>query len=275
MKLLFPIIIFLVFPLSGKACFYASQHKVFPAGTKGNVIYTIDYKLVRTENIRIKSRYKINVPENAEKKMEAVWLIYGTVAEYDSRQNKIKETPMDTSWQVGMNYKDSLSASYSRILNQVKINYPDLDFFAVEYISFCDYQLECSKVSVSYDSISETNYIHYKKKEYEISVFKDTTLINENINPFFQAQIDHMRINSVRIYKNKSTEMVILFMASGDYIYEYTSDKKRAGETNDDGINYILSKEHKPDFKFKSIENGTYPEPVMHHGFGLDLFIVK
>lgn len=264
-----------IFPVNGKACFYASQHKIFPVGTKGNSVYTIDYKLVRTENIRVKSRFNINVPESPEKKMEAIWLIYGTLVEYDLHQNKLNETPLDTTWQVGMEYKDSLESSYSRILSYVKTTFPDLDYFDIDYLSYCDYQLECSKVSVSYDTVTETNYIHYKKKKYEVSVFKDTTLINENINPFFQSQIDHMRINSVRIYKNKSIELVMLFMASGDYIYEYTTDKKLAGTTNEDGTNYILSQEHKPDFEFNSIEKGTYPEPVMHHGFGLDLFIVR
>lgn len=244
-------------------------------GTKNGQIYVIHYSLERTENYRIKERYKIDVPSPTGEGMEPFWFIYGSVTIYDHQQKIIASIPLDTSFQAGHNYADSLKSSYSRIFKTVKEKYPDLDFFTPSYISFCEYQTECEKVSVLYDTITSTNIVVYKKKNYPVPIFSDSTFLNPQVNPYHQERIDYMRISSVRIYKNKSMEIVLLHMITGDYTYFYTSDKKLAGTTNEDGNEYILSNEYKPDFTFKTIENGTYAEPVFHHGYGLDLFIVK
>jgi hypothetical protein len=275
MKLFIPIFIVLLFPLSGKACLGASQYKIFPIGTKGKSIYSIDYKLVRTENYNIKSRFKLDVPENEKEEWEAIWILYGFIVEYDSDQKKLKETAIDTTYQIGFKYEDSLATSYSRIFKIAKEKYPNLDYFKPDYISFCDFQMNCEKVSVAYDSINETDLIIYKNKKYPVPYFKDSALQDPSVNPYIFGRIDYMAINSVRIYKNKSKELAVIHLTSGDHMNMYTTDKSLIGKTNEDEIPYQLCKEHKPDFKFNQLENGSYAEPILHHGHGLDLFIVK
>ena len=80
-------------------------------------------------------------------------------------------------------------------------------------------------------------------------------------------------IATKRILKNKKMTIVLTHIASGHEMTYRTTDPKLAGKENEDGITLELSKEYSADFPFKEIHKSAYEEPIMHHGYGIDLFI--
>ena len=69
-------------------------------------------------------------------------------------------------------------------------------------------------------------------------------------------------ISSYRIYETNKIKLIALHLATGDDLRW-----RKEGKVNP-------AKEHKPDFQFNDIKKSVYTEPLLHHGYGFDAFII-
>lgn len=263
MKLKLYIFLLSLFSISiSWGCYEANLTKIFPIGTKGDTIISIDFKIRRTHP-EVISRY-IKIDKNFRPKgVYYAWIIKGYKSKYDKNQNLISSVAIDSSYFISNNYIDSLRVIYNKGYEDLK-SIIGIELFENEYISFCDFQSKCNKLSIHYDSVSNQDYIYYKKRKILFNVFKDT-ISGYGYEPFDNSS--HFNISSIRIFKNEKIELVVFHLEIGDDDdYTFNSD----GSTE-------MKKKKEYEFKmtFDDIKNSTYEEPLLHHGFGLDVFVVK
>jgi len=267
------LLVLLISIFEARACLSAFQYKVFPLGIRHDSVFTIDYKLHRMSAHQGNNVLKLGLskadPGNA------MWLITGMVSIYDKHQRLLYTKPSDSSYCIGASYGDTLRKSFLRLYKTVEKKFSNLELFEPQYISFCNYQQKCSRLSLSMDSISKQSVFCYQGQFFPIHVLNDTNYYPIRYRNLEAASIDDLYLNSIRLYKTKSITLVIGFLTLGDEIYNglITHNPKEAGLTEEGEV--IFLKEVIPKIPFgKSILTTTYAEPILHHGFGLDVFVV-
>ncbi len=176
---------------------------------------------------------------------------------------------------MGAHYTDTLQKIYKTGFEFIVKKYPAIELFTTEYISFCDMQRKCNLVRMIYDSIAGQDYLIYKNKKYPIDIVKDTSYYAFGENPYFADNASGLHIGSVRIYKSGTMKIVMVHLATGHEMAMgwITSDPNKKPQV--EGETIILAKEHKPRFAFKDIKKGVYEEPLLHHGYGFDIFVIE
>lgn len=257
------------------ACLHAYQFKVFPVGTVGEEIITADFILERIDTYSGAKRYKFTNPSDKQE-MSPMWVLKSFISVYDKNQKVIHNTALDTSYIIDSEYGDSLNVMYMRAYAEIKSRHKSIEIFKINYFTFCEYQNQCAKVEIGYDTATLSNYFISDDKKYTVTAFSDTVYYAVPEQNPYPAEFSYFTVNSVREYKNKKRTLLIAHICMGDALgVVYTTDKKLVGTKDENENEYVLSKEHEPDFKFKDITSATYDEPILHHGFGVDLFIVK
>ncbi len=276
MKQFFSAFILLLFTSQGLfACLHAYQFKVFPVGTVGEEIITVDFMLTRIDTYTGAKQFKFtNLTEKQE--MSPMWILKSFISTYDKNQKIIRNTALDTTYIIGSEYADSLSVMYKRAFAEIKATQKSIELFKPNSFTFCEYQNQCKKVEIGYDTATLSNYFISDDKKYTVTAFSDTVYYAVPHQNPYPAEFSYFTVNSVRVYKNKKTTLLIAHICMGDAMgVTYTTDEKLVGTKDENENEYVLSKEHEADFKFKDITWATYDEPTLHHGFGVDLFIVK
>jgi len=263
MKLKFLFLFVLFQSLNAYACLYAKQHKLFPIAVLDGNIIMIEAHIHRTEDI--------NKDDKERHMMKVKWKIKSYISIYDTSQNLISKTEMEKVEIKGDSYEPILQSVYTKGLFQIKSIYSDLDYFEAEYISFCDYRKKCKKLEVKTDTLAKTDTFKYKKKNFTIQL-EDNKKDKENA--LFTDNLSHYYLSSVRIYKAKAIELVLGHLATGHEVsMGYITENPDEKET-EDGYKYEAREEYKPDFNLDDLYTAVYQEPIMHHGYGFDLFIV-
>jgi hypothetical protein len=267
-------ILLLTFFFSGAAfaCINTYQFKMFPVGVHNNEVITVDVKVNRTSQYEGKNWHGLKTGGG---ELDEMWILTAFVSIYDKKQKLISKTPLDSSYSLGSSYTDTLQRLYSKGFNSILKQFPSLELFAPYYISFCDFQKQCDRISIVNDSTAKNDYMIYRGQRYSLDIVHDTAYYGFARSPYYIDNTLPMHISSVRIYRSKSMELVIAHLETGHELSMgwITSDPKKKPQEEYDTV--ILAKEHKPGFVFNDIKKATYSEPLLHHGYGYDVFIVK
>ena len=264
LKPIFTILALLCFSSIMFACQYAYQFKIFPVGFHNDHIVTIDVKIDRIDG---RHTGLIDIYHFLPWKHHKQWILETYISVYDRQQTLLKNIPLDTVQQIGLDYTPTLLSAYQAGIDTVNRLYPSLEYFEPEYISFCAYQQECSRLRLVHDSISNMDFAVYNGVRQKINVIKDSlyyafgnSSIAENLS------FSWLVISSIRVYKSGTFELVVFHAGRGAYIPPELI-KEQTGKSE--------SREYTPDLDFFDIQTGVYKEPVMHHGYGVDLFFVR
>jgi len=253
-------------------CLNTYQFKIFPVGVYEDNIISVDVKIRRT-SLYEGNRFldlKIEDPD----KHELIWILYTYIATYDKNQKIQSLVPFDTVYEIGDNYVDTLLTAYYRGYKLITESFSAIELFSPDYISFCDFQKECNLISVNYDTIRKQDYLVYKRKKYPITIVSDTSYYAYR-RAYHSGNTDGFYISSVRLYKSSKITIVLAHLETGQEISMRwnTDDSNKNSEEKDDP--FIVPKEHKPDIAFKDIDKAVFQEPLLHHGYGFDIFIVQ
>jgi hypothetical protein len=249
----------------------AYQFKLFPVGILQDKIITVDVQISRTSQVEGNRWLKLGLEKTDE--WSEMWILYSYISTYNKNQILISSTPLDTTYSIGKNYSDNLDRAYQSGLKIIAKEYPDLEYFRPDYISFCDFQHKCNIVKIQSDTISNRDFVIYDGKKYQTDIVRDTSYYGFGRSSYHPETITGLYINSVRIYKTKTLTLLVTHLATGHEMAWITSDPKKAGKTEDGEV--ILAREHKPNITFTEIKKSTYEEPLLHHGYGFDIFIIK
>ncbi len=256
------------------ACMDAYQFKIFPVGVSKDKIITVDVKISRTMAQSDQLGSKNRLKETG--KFEVMWILNSYISSYDKHQKLISSTSLEKKNSIGKSYSDTLNKTFQHGLAKIATTFFDIEYFKPEYISFCDFQQKCNIVQIQSDTILNKDYVVYDDRKYETVFIKDTLFYGFESNCMYHPKkITDLFVNSVRVYRAKSISLLITHLATADEISWgwITSDPKKAGKTEDGEIS--LAKEYKPNLTFSELQKSTYEEPLLHHGYGFDLFIIK
>ena len=254
------------------ACLNANQFKMFPVGVSIDKIISIDFQIKRTS--QVEGNRILNLKLDSIDKNGMMWILYSYMSVYDKGQNRISIIALDTNIVLGRNYTEDLSMAYQNGLKQVAKKYTDIEYFKPEYLSFCDYQKKCKAVEFGSDTTLKSNYLTYQGKKRDVKFDPDSFFTGLNEEVYQDIVLNDLSVNSVRIFKSSKFTVVMVHLATGDELSMnlITNDPMNVGNTEDGEIR--LAKEYMPSFVFNDIKNSTYVEPLLHHGFGFDVFIV-
>ena len=246
------------------ACLDARQYKIFPVGVINDQIVTIDANLRRTHSRLPQNNENIRTPD-------VMWIIKSYVSVYDKHQNLICRKPIDEIEVFQRKYLSALQSLFNEGMQDIRQEYQDIDYFETEYISFCDFQKNCRLLKVEHDTLNEKDFLVYKSKKHAIN-FKEYN--NYYNSALFTSNLMAYHLSSVRIFKTKTIELVIGHLETGHEISMgwITSDPNKKPKDEYDTV--ILAKEHTPKIPFDTLETSAYEEPLLHHGYGFDFFVV-
>lgn len=255
------------------SCLNTYQFKIFPVGVHLEKIITVDVQIRRTSHDEGSRWLGLDLDDPG--RMQAMWILYTHIASYDKNQKIQTLTPVDTVYTIGKNYTETLLDAYQTAYNSILKQHPSIELFAPEYISFCDYQKKCDLLSVTHDTLQNSDYLTFETTKYPVAIISDSTYYAFNNSPYYSGSTAWLYTSSVRIYKTATMTLVMTHLETGHEIAMgwITDDPNKLPEEEGDPV--IVSREHKPDFEFKDIKKAVFKEPLLHHGYGIDLFVVK
>ena len=257
-----------------QACLNTYQFKIFPIGMLADTIVTIDVQIQRTS--QAEGNRWLDLRLDSADEWTEMWIVNAFISKYDKNQNCLSKEFIAETYSLDSTYLDSLKMIYHKGYNNVLSQYPAIRIFRSEYISYCVFQHSCNLVKLSNNAATKTDYITYQTKMYPIKALRDTAYYALNKSDHISDLLS-LYVNSIRIYKLDNFELVISHLTTGHEISMgwFTSDPKVAKkrEANDEPV--ILSQEYKPEIAFTDLYNAVYEEPLLHHAFGVDLFILK
>jgi len=245
------------------ACLNAYQFKIFPVGVADDKIVTVDFKIHRADNW----------PDD---EFGMQWFLYAYISTYEQNQKLIKATPFDSVNVKSDNYLEKLKEVYDVAFAKIQKDFPSIELFMPKYISFCDFQKKCKllevDIRINYDEdiglSIDTATVKYRNKKYELNILKDSLYYGFNgVREYYQTPNE---ISSYRIYETKKIKLIAFHLAAGDLILY-----RAAGMIDLDEKDIPSGKEYKPNLKFKDIKKSVYEEPLLHHGYGFDAFIIE
>lgn len=268
------ITILFIYTISSFACLNTYQFKIFPVGINNDVIICVDIKILRTSEEEGSHRLRLGL--NSTSEMKEMWIIYAYISEYDQHQKIISNQSVGRTYSLGKSYADSLFSIYSLAYNEIINQNPNIELFLPEYISFCDFQQNCELIKLSSDSSLNENSIIFENLRYSIDVLGDTSYYAFKRDTYHPKYITELYVSSVRVYKTPNMKLVLSHLATGHEIsmgwIKNDPDIVKEKESKDETV--ILAKEHKPNIAFKEIKNSVYEEPLLHHGYGFDVFFI-
>lgn len=258
MKVKIVILVVLMSFIDVFACMSATQYKIFPIGVQKNKIIVADTFIYRGSN----------------RDMEINWNIELSIAVYDFKGSIISIEVIDKIHVEGDHYEQKLKVAYKKLLQTIKMKYSTLNYFKPEYISFCDFQKKCEIITLKSDTIKKKDFLIYKNKKHQISLnkferFKESALYSNSLTSYY--------ISSTRVYKYKHIELAVAHLETGHEVsMGWITDPPNQKPVNEDIYNpNIISKEHKPKIQFNKLNEAIYEEPLLHHGYGFDYFVVN
>lgn len=180
--------------------------------------------------------------QNEGERAKPMFLLYTSCAIYNRQQQLISAEILDSSYMLGAHYGDTLAALYRRNVPEILASNVSMQLLQPQFASFYNFKLEGSGLRTEFDSVSQSYTVLYKKKKYACPAFTEG-----------------YTINSVRTYKGKDGEILVLHLATGHELQMGILDKNR--------------KAYKARFPFSDIWECSYEEPLLHHGKGRDVYI--
>ena len=270
------IILILVFNANFSfACLNTYQFKMFPVGIYNDTILTVDVQIKRTSQVEGDRRLKLGLDSIDE--WSEMWIINAFISKYDKNQRIFEKERIGATYSIGKNYLDSLQMIYLKGFDKLSNKYSELEIFKPTYISFCDFQQKCELIKLSNDNIYDMDYLIYSEKKYPIDIIRDTSYYAFGKSVYHPDDISGLYINSIRIYTVDDFQLIITHLATGHEIGMgwITSDTEVYKENQAKEEPISLAKERKPEIDFNEIRLSVFEEPLLHHGYGFDIFIIK
>lgn len=245
MKKLFIIIIFFAsVSLSGWACSNAHLFKIFPIGTCGDTIISVDIRIDR--GMFVAPPTDITIIRNKSKGSDIVWIIESYITKYDELQNPIEITPVDTLFINAYECEKELELIYEKAYSNALAKNKNIELFQTDSISFGNFENKYKNVEI------KDNIILYDNEPYTIDIRRDTTYYGFDIPSYFSHS--HLApIGSIRKYTSKHIELIVIHTQAGSKFVE----------------------QKLPEVKFSHVSDAIYLEPILYHGNGIDYFIVR
>lgn len=280
-------------------CGSAYQFKIFPVGMIKDTIVTIDVQIWRMDNPAfMKAMEEDETDKSSENISMFSWLLKSHVTKYNKNQQVLHSETLDSIQINTFDYTTCLRQLYQKNLIDVLLNTKQIRLFIPEYISFCEFNTACDLV------VLNNNQLIYNKKRYPLKMLDisnkgyfgfnnfyfqgyndDEYLDTEEGRELYNGLISGFAIGSVRKYKcDNGKELIFAHLARGHelamgWITHDPTDprlkKQNDGEAVDSEDIAWLMKEYVPEISFNSLHNAVYEEPLLHHGYGFDVFIVN
>jgi hypothetical protein len=242
------------------ACFDTYQFKIFPIGLLEENIVTIDFKIRRSSEYLVNQQY---YPSRLEGKPGTImWIFSSFISVYNKNQQIISLIPIETKCSNDKKYNDTLSQLFTNCLKKISNKYPNIKLFKPISISFCDYQHKCSNLKYKFDTLTQKDILIFDGQKYQTNIFKDSSYYGLDKSVYKPNRLFYLTINSIRVLKADNTTIVVSHFTNGEDI-DLDIEKTK------------VSKEFKPKWTFTDIKKSYYKEPVLHHGYGLDIFFIK
>lgn len=236
-------------PVDSFACLNAGYNKSFPlAIINSNELISFDVDIQRSG--------RINEPTDNR----FSWYMRISLVHYNNEQKVINKIPFQTLTYLGENYAVELSYYLSKRIQFFKKFYPNMDWLTPWHLSFCNYQKNCNEVA--FVSQKSKDFIKYQNRNYPFTTLKNEAKYSRGFDDYSS---DIFYINSVRLFHSKAAKLLVLHMHTGHDV--------SIGFYNENSKDYSKPKEYTPNFPFRELKNSVYFEPMMHHGFGTDIFI--
>lgn len=255
------------------ACLNTYQFKVFPVGTANNKIITVDIEIRRTSITEASMRFNQDFESSDD--LPFFWILAVRNSVYDKNQKLLTSTVVDTSFAVGSKYKNQLLQVYQNGLSCALDQYPEIKLFTPNHISICDYQKECGPISVHNDTSLSRDYIITENKKHIILIMHDTSHFAFAHPSYNTSSTRGFHISSSRVYKNETTTLFIAHLQNGHEITMAESDTNIVSKTKNKRTPEILNQKNIESIDFDKITNAVYREPLLHHGYGFDVFAVE
>lgn len=282
MARIFVLLLLLSATLSLYPCAGAYQFKMFPVGMVGDDIVTVDMQMWRSD-------FCMDDLDSGRGAFEGgCWTLQSYISRYDKNQKLLSSVKADSIQIRGFFYDKVLGLLYSKVFDRVVKENKNISLFTPEYISFCGYQQKCNMVALTGKNLL------YKQKKYPLTILdmENHAYYGFNHN-YFQAYegkitsedkevydklIEGFAISSVRRFTVQGKELLVVHLQRGHELsmgWITNNPKDPRLKKKDDDNFVILKQEHIPDIPFKDIRSAVYEEPILHHGYGFDVFIVR
>lgn len=256
MRNVFLLLIITLASFNSFACLSSYQYKVFPIGFKGDTIVSVDFDIYRSE---YSQGVKLGVvPKDSSKTMrDEYYTIKCYKVLYTFDQKEISRDSIETRYAPNKNYRDTIQAMYSKILEDVLYTDFTVELFNATYLSFCNFNQTCDTLTYKYDTVKALPYFLYNGEKYYTSFGTDST----SHVLATKKSLENYSVNSIRIYTSFSFSIVIVQLSN-------FQEKETANGNIPEHTEYL------PPKPYTCIAEATYFEPVVHHGFGFDVFFI-
>lgn len=266
--------ILLLSPLFSSACLNTEQYKIFPVGIhKGNIV-SVDFQIRRTSIGEGSRMLDLEIPDSIPSEPSAeMFILISRIRIYNPQQSLLEsDTISSLSYSFGKDYSDTLIKSYYASYKRAQKLYPEMELFETEYLSFCDFYKSCEMVSLGFNAQSGQDQLLIGKSQYPLYIFSDSTYAIYGNKEYYPNSAG-LFISSVRIYKSRNHQLIISHLEAGHELAMGYMERSSEPETNwHSGV--PAASEHKPDVDFSALKSAVYQEPLLHHGYGLDVFVL-
>jgi hypothetical protein len=245
------------------ACLSASQNRIFPLGVTNDGLCVVETHMNRTH-------YRDSTIKADD--WEAGWVGFSYFKIYDSNYKVIESKCIDTFRLFKGELHDSLlQLSFLKGLAYAKMQH-DFIIATPEAITFCDFQIRCSKAKLLFSfAKNNVSILLPNNKKYPIPFLNDTLAISNSFigfekyddAAFVAADFERsMFVGSVRNFVINNRKLTVVHICSGSIVNLANGGKYPPGNN-----------ERTPNILFNSIEKSVIDEPLLHHGTGFDVFI--
>ena len=256
------------------ACLNAYQFKVFPVGVYRGQIVSVDVEVIRTSVFQGNIHYGLHY--EVKEKVQVLWILRAYRSVYDKNQKLISSVPLDTIFTIQKDYTNDLQQLYSKGFDRIKSEFPDIELFRPYRLTFCGYRQKCRELRVKNDSLNNVDIIEYQGVEYPVKFIRGENYYNLGYSSVSGEDfLTHYYISSYRIYKANNMELIVTHFGTGHEISMGWITDNPDKKSKDEGDIVIYAKEYVPDIPFKDIKTVVYKEPLLHHGYGFDVFVVR
>jgi|GEM_PF-2745527 len=258
------ILILLTFGFSSHAfaCLAASQERIIPIGTSEGCLVGIEIISRRDSEGRYSEK--------------AIWYFDFKLKGFNEDYSDFLIQELDTKQKVNNNEVEEYLKTKAREALSICQKMETFEILKANEISFCEYQKNCSKVSLikAKDELrfrinkTQKDYpIKYLSKDYDGAIAKPyreyVSFYLEDSEDYESALGQYLSISSIRTYENSSMELLVFHLGMGQEFEPLDSTM-----TN-------KKKETQYHKQLKNLEDAIFVEPILHHGKGFDYFQIS
>jgi hypothetical protein len=255
--------VFFLLSFSASACLNTTQFRTFPVGISENKIIAIDFDIRRTSVEEGKFRAKLEIESKSP--IDEMWFLKAYVSYYTFDQKLINKELVYATYQVGRSYMDSLKLAYNTGIMQITLRHEQLDLFKLSALSHCRFQKQCAYISIKTDTNQSKSFAIIDGKELPINFIADTSNLDFSSNSHIDGMLKGFYISSTRIYTCNEITLTAGHVQTGLEIANGSISENETDEESNEVFSTINDSSQKLDLT---------QEPLLHHGYGFDLFFV-